>query len=68
MPKATLHFDLPEEAAEFMHANSGQDYHFAIESFRAWIRDWGKYGSGEPKTAEDVQQAFFEHFEGLVDA
>lgn len=48
--KATLTFNLPEEAEEFKLARNGINYSIAIEEFSNYIRR--KYKHIDPKSAE----------------
>lgn len=58
MPKATLHFDLPEEQSEFKDAVKGTEYICALHDFSEWLR---RHDDGDPRpTYHEVWDAFRE--------
>lgn len=67
--KITLEFDLPEEKVEAKAAQSGLEYLQAVEDFREYLRRKRKYEEHDEKIAkeiENIEQAFFDIFEGLL--
>jgi len=63
MPRVTLTFDLPEEAAEFRMAIEAAEYQSALEDIERLCRNVRKYG--EP--SDDVR-AVLEQVRSLIPA
>ena len=62
--KATLEFDLPEEATEHMAAVQGMEWKLLVFNFDQQLRSHIKYG-GAPKTIENIRD---ELREAIADA
>jgi hypothetical protein len=63
MPRATLTYQLPEEAEEYACANAAGTMASALGEIRRIIRDWRKYNVNTP--AEVIQLIHDEVAEGL---
>ena len=55
MPKATLTFDLPEEATEFDLAVRGSDRACAIDDLDNWLREQEKYCNRASLPVDEVR-------------